>query len=169
MAVEPKQPKPLLTVAKPSTSTSTSPRSPKPAKAPPAPRGRTEPWRATIIGELASKANSRRLVTLHGLPRFIKSDKARAYLPALLLQVPILNPMFEEEVAISVTAFYASHRPDLDISLLLDALQGRVYRNDRQVREQHLYHAIDKVRPRVEVTLSLREPVSPRAFADSEE
>ena len=30
----------------------------------------------TVFGEPASKANSRKLVTLHGKPRFIKSKKA---------------------------------------------------------------------------------------------
>ena len=33
----------------------------------------------TIIGEPASKANSRQLVTIRGRPAFIKSKKARDY------------------------------------------------------------------------------------------
>ena len=49
--------------------------------------------------------------------------------------------------------YYASRRPDLDPSLILDALQGRVYRNDRAVREMHLYHRLDRENPRAEIFL----------------
>ena len=34
---------------------------------------------------------------------------------------------------------YASRRPDLDESLILDLLQGHVYENDRQVKEKHIF------------------------------
>ncbi len=63
--------------------------------------------------------------------------------------------------------FYASERPDLDESVVLDVLQDRfvkdrvtderrlvqkgVYRNDRQVREKHVYHSIDRANPRAEI------------------
>ena len=61
--------------------------------------------------------------------------------------------------------FYATQRPDLDESVVLDVLQDRyekiggqrvlvqpgVYRNDRQVREKHVFHAIDRANPRAEV------------------
>mgnify|MGYP002148142838 FL=1 len=72
--------------------------------------------------------------------------------------------------------YYASERPDLDESVVLDVLQDvyspskkdkttgdvirprelvqcGVYRNDRQVREKHIYHAIDRTSPRVEVVV----------------
>jgi Holliday junction resolvase RusA-like endonuclease len=120
------------------------------------PLGRTEPWHAVIQGELASKANDRRLVPYKGRMLSIKSAKALAYNTALAWQVPRLEPMFEAELRLDVMVWYASRRPDLDISLLLDGLQGRVYRNDRQVRTQVIDHAIDRERPRVEITLSLR-------------
>ena len=35
-------------------------------------------------------------------------------------------------------------------------IQAGVYRNDRQVREKHVYHGIDRLQPRVEV---LVEPI----------
>lgn len=120
------------------------------------PSGRTEPWHAVIQGELASKANDRRLVPYKGRMLSIKSAKALEYNTALAWQVPRLEPMFEEDLRLDVKVWYASRRPDLDISLLLDGLQGRVYRNDRQVRTQVIDHAIDRDRPRVEITLSLR-------------
>jgi hypothetical protein len=33
------------------------------------------------------------------------------------------------------------------------SLQGRVYRNDRAVREMHLYHHLDRDNPRAEILL----------------
>ena len=121
-----------------------------------APPGRLAPWHAVIEGELASKANNRRLVTVQGRAMFIKSAKALSYNAAAAWQVPILDPMFEVDLRLDVMVWYASRRPDLDISLLLDSLQGRIYRNDRQVKTQLIDHALDRTRPRVEITLSLR-------------
>lgn len=110
----------------------------------------------TILGEPASKANSRKLVRFGGRPAFIKSDKARAYAQAVAMQVPILDPLLEGELRVDCTIFYASERPDLDPSVIWDALQGRVFRNDRQLREQHLFHEIDRHRPRAEITITER-------------
>lgn len=73
---------------------------------------------------------------------------------------------------VTLRIFYASQRPDLDESIVLDVLQDRygrrgtlngepvrellqhgVYRNDRQVREKHVFHGIDKANPRTEVVV----------------
>jgi Holliday junction resolvase RusA-like endonuclease len=113
--------------------------------------GRTQPWSRTIHGEPASKANSRKLVTIGGKTRFIKSDKARAYVEAFAYQCPALDPMFEEDVCVEMVIYYASRRPDLDESLILDALQGRVYRNDRQVRRKIIEWALDPENPRTDI------------------
>lgn len=115
---------------------------------------RTEPYEATVLGEPASKANSRRLVSIHGTSRFIKSDKALNYVRAFQYQVRPLTPMFEKDVCVSMRIFYATRRPDLDATLIFDALQGRVYTNDRQVKECHLYWGLDPKRPRVELRIS---------------
>jgi Holliday junction resolvase RusA-like endonuclease len=124
-------------------------------------KGRTKPYSVIVQGEAASKANSRKIATINGVTRIIKSDKARSFLRAFQYQVKQLDPMFEEDVSVEMTIFYASRRPDLDESLILDALQGFVYRNDRQVREKHVYWGLDPSRPRVELNVSLRseEPV----------
>jgi Holliday junction resolvase RusA-like endonuclease len=114
------------------------------------------PIHLTIFGELASKANSRRLVTIAGKPRFILSKKALAWQCDARLQIPTLDPLIEGPLSISVSCMYASERPDLDASLLFDMLQGRLYKNDRQLREMHLFHAIDKMCPRAEVLIQRR-------------
>jgi Holliday junction resolvase RusA-like endonuclease len=46
---------------------------------------------------------------------------------------------------------YASRRPDLDESVILDAMQGIVYKNDRQVKEKQIYWGLDPQNPRCEI------------------
>jgi Holliday junction resolvase RusA-like endonuclease len=125
-----------------------------------------------IMGEPASKANSRQLVTFgrgkNARPAIIKSEKAREYEDAAQLQIPAAaRVMLEGPVRVSIRIYYASERPDLDESVVLDVLQAKftkaddggdrnliragVYRNDRQVREKHIFHAIDRVNPRAEI------------------
>ena len=109
-----------------------------------------------LYGEPASKSNSRRLVQIGGRPRFIKSQKALNYVKAIQLQANALRlPMFEKGVNLSITMhiFYASRRPDLDESVILDALQEIVYHNDRQIKEKHVHWGLDKVEPRCEIEL----------------
>jgi Holliday junction resolvase RusA-like endonuclease len=112
-------------------------------------------WSGTILGEPASKANSRRIVRLGSKLRVIKSAKGLKYVEEVARQVPELPEERQLRAPIRMTAhiYYASRRPDLDPSLILDALQGRVYRNDRAVREMHLYHHLDRETPRAEIYL----------------
>lgn len=118
-----------------------------------------------IQGEPASKANSRRIVRVSGKGgrkriASIKSAKALSYVESLRVQAAKIfagiAPLIGE---LSMTAhiFYASQRPDLDPSLILDGLQGYAFANDRQVREMHLFHHIDKLHPRALITIAKRE------------
>jgi len=101
-----------------------------------------------IIGEPASKANSRRLVIIGGKPRFIKSKKALNYSKDFKKQCPTRKELFEEDVFIAIKIYYASRRPDLDASLILDLLQDYVYSNDRLVKGQYLEWGLDRKNPR---------------------
>lgn len=92
------------------------------------------PYHCTIIGEPASKANSRKVVLIKGKIRVIKSNKARNYLRLFEQQARVRDPLFEEDVAVGMHIVYKSRRPDLDESLILDALQGYAYKNDRSVK-----------------------------------
>ena len=102
-----------------------------------------------IFGEPASKANSRMIVRFGNRPASIKSAKARAYEHQARLQLleHKLTPV-EGPVRVTMRIYYRTQRPDLDPSVVLDVLQGHAYANDRQVREMHLYHDIDKESPR---------------------
>lgn len=103
----------------------------------------------TIYGEPASKANSRRWTGKY----FIKSAKALAYAHEFGQQCPVLERLMEGDLRITITIYYASRRPDLDPSLIFDLLQERIYLNDRQLKEQHLYWGLDKDNPRAEITV----------------
>lgn len=104
-----------------------------------------------IFGEPASKANSRRVVNIGGMSRLIKSQKALNYADVFKQQVKAITPLITQDVKITMTIYYASRRPDLDESLILDLLQGVVYVNDRQVKEKHIYWGLDKENPRTEI------------------
>lgn len=125
----------------------------------------------TILGEAASKANSRRIVAIGGKPRSIKSAKALNYEQSAILQIPAAaKVMMKGSLRVTMHIFYASERPDLDESVILDVMQAKflgtgkarivvrrgVYENDRQVRERHIYHGIDKANPRAEIIV---EPI----------
>jgi len=145
-----------------------------------APAQYTAPIEFVILGEPASKANSREIGILKfkdketgdlkTRPTVRKSDKALAYEEAALRQIPPrARVRIEGPVRVTLRIFYASERPDLDESVVLDVLQDRyakdkvkdervlvqrgVYRNDRQVREKHVYHGIDRKNPRCEVRI----------------
>ena len=115
--------------------------------------GRVEPIEFTIFGEPASKANSRIFTKIGNTPRMIKSRKALSYLTGFATQCPVLDTLFEEDVHVDLDIYYASRRPDLDESAILDALQGKVYRNDRQVKSKFVRHHIDRESPRAIVRI----------------
>ena len=109
-----------------------------------------------IHGEPASKSNSRKLVTIKGRPAFIKSDKARKYVKQFEEQCPQMgDSMFLDDVEVEMTVFYASRRPDLDESVILDCMQGFIYKNDRQVKRKIITWGLDKENPRSEITVRL--------------
>ena len=112
-----------------------------------------------IHGEPCSKANSRRLVWRGKTPRFIKSEKALQYEKDFSAQCPSLpSPMEGEELAVTMDIYYRTQRPDLDESLILDLLEKcGVYKNDRLVREKHVYHHIDRATPRTEIRIEPRQ------------
>ena len=111
------------------------------------------------------------------MPALIKSEKARDYERDALLQIPpAARARLEGPVRVTLHIFYATERPDLDESIVLDVMQDRyvrsgdgedaervlvqrgVYRNDRQVREKHVYWGKDPANPRAEIQVELLQP-----------
>lgn len=105
-----------------------------------------------IAGEPASKANSRRLVHWRGVSRMIKSEKALTYSESFKRQMcGSQHEPLDGDVAVKIHIWYASRRPDLDESLILDLLQGFAYTNDRQVKQKHIYWGLDKDNPHCKI------------------
>lgn len=102
----------------------------------------------TVYGEPASKANSRKMVLIKGRPALIKSTKARGYVTMFESQCPVMEVPTTDDVVVEMMIHYASRRPDLDESLILDCMQGRIYKNDRQVKQKFIYWGLDKEEPR---------------------
>jgi Holliday junction resolvase RusA-like endonuclease len=110
-----------------------------------------------VYGEPASKANSRMLVHLNGKPAFIKSAKARCYERDFKLQCKKIDPLMSGDVRVDIIIYYATRRPDLDESVILDSMQGFIYENDRQVKEKHIFHRLDRANPRAEIIVTTLE------------
>lgn len=108
----------------------------------------------TIFGEPASKANSRKIVLFGKRPAIIKSQKARDYVKAFQAQCKQLDELLEGDLSATITIYYATRRPDLDESVILDCMQGFIYKNDRQVKEKHIYWALDRENPRSDIEIS---------------
>lgn len=106
-----------------------------------------------ILGEPASKANSRRVVKFGNMSRLIKSQKALNYSDTFRLQCPPLAKLMAGDLRVSMRIYYATRRPDLDESLILDLMQGLVFQNDRQVKERHTYWGLDAENPRSEIII----------------
>lgn len=121
------------------------------------------PWKfsAIVLGDLASKSNSRRVTHWGGV---IKSKKAMQFADDFFRQMRRPKEPFSGDVIFTCHVYYSSLRPDLDCTLLQDLLQDKRGRNgepvgigaivdDRQIKEHHWYHHLDRKRPRVEFTL----------------
>jgi len=114
-------------------------------------------WEATILGEPASKSNQRQIVRMGGKPRLIKSKKALSYARQFHLQAPRM-PLREPilgDVLMWCRIHYATRRPDLDESLIMDALQAaEIIGNDRQIKAKVVLWALDRENPRSEIKLA---------------
>ena len=115
-----------------------------------------------IFGEPASKANSRRVVRYGGMSRLIKSAKALSYADVFRQQCGKLPTLMTGDLRVTLHIFYASRRPDLDESLILDLMQGLIYENDRQVKERHCYWGLDPDNPRAEIIIERIPDVAPK-------
>jgi Holliday junction resolvase RusA-like endonuclease len=115
-----------------------------------------------IFGEPASKANSRRVVHYGGMSRLIKSKKALSYSDVFKQQCGKLPTLMTGDLRVTLHIFYASRRPDLDESLILDLMQGLIYENDRQVKERHCYWGLDPDNPRAEIIIEKIPEVAPK-------
>jgi Holliday junction resolvase RusA-like endonuclease len=109
---------------------------------------------AVVEGETASKSNSRQLVKMGRRIVPIKSKKALAYKDCFDRLAPTIDPLIDGDVLLFCQIFYATRRPDLDESLIMDCLEGKAYTNDRQVKAKIILHGLDRAAPRAEIKIA---------------
>jgi len=100
------------------------------------------------------------VVRIGNTSRLIKSQKALTY-AELFRQQAGEDRCMDGDVRVTLHIWYASRRPDLDESLILDLLQGVAYRNDRQVKEKHIYWHLDPSNPRTNIVVEQMEKKDP--------
>ena len=113
-----------------------------------------------VDGEPGRKSNQRRIVQNKktGKPMIIKGKKAMAYQQTFLDQVPEIDKMkwgsAEEPLALWAYIHYASNRPDVSTELIQDLLENAgVISNDRYIKQQFIFGAVDRENPRAEIRL----------------
>lgn len=111
-----------------------------------------------ILGQPVSMKNGRQIVTnkATGKKMSIKSPEALQYEEDFLKQVPgQLKICIDEPVKVSIVAYYASRKPDLDCELICDLLQkSGILKNDRLIHEKHFIKRLDRDNPRCDIRIS---------------
>ncbi len=107
----------------------------------------------TVHGQIPSKSNCYRVVTIRGHGSLAKTPALHKYEESFIMQCPLRKADIDYRFKLMVDVFNQSDRNDLDNSfkILLDCLQScRAIRNDRLCAEIHARKFIDKENPRVE-------------------
>lgn len=110
------------------------------------------------MGSAQSKSNSRRIIFRSGKPASIKSKAALVFVKECEAQLPVIWPKFKGDVMLEADIYYPSRRSDLDESLVMDCLQGRIINNDRQIKSKIIRWGLDPDNPRVEIRVRLCPP-----------
>lgn len=110
-------------------------------------------WQAvTIHGQIPSKSNCYRIVTIRGHGSLAKSPALKRYEESFMMQCPLRNMRMDCRFRLTVDVYNQSDRNDLDNSfkVLLDCLQTcKAIKNDRLCAEIHARKFIDKEKPRI--------------------
>lgn len=93
-----------------------------------------------------------RFVNVRGRPVVLLSKDARIYKKRIASLAPTVRRI-DGPVRLTLRIFRPRRAGDVDSTIkpMLDALQGVLYENDRQIVELHAYRGDDKTNPRVEV------------------
>ena len=125
----------------------------------------------TILGDVLSKANSYKIITIGGHSSLSKTQRLKEYEKSFFLQCPCRNVNITSFFTIDIDVFYANNRKDLDgaFKILLDCLQMcKVIKNDRECVEIHARKMVDRVNPRVVITLRTIDGVTPHKTEDEQ-
>ena len=111
----------------------------------------------TIYGQVPSKSNGYKIITISGHSSLAKTKALKDYERKFYLQCPLRGEEIAEPFAIDMDVYYNSNRPDLDnaFKIVLDCLQlCKAIKNDRYCYEIHARKLVDKVNPRVELSIT---------------
>jgi len=132
--------------------------------------GKSIVFDCVILGNPPSMKNQRRIVYSGGRPLIIKSKKALSYRNSFIEQCPIVDPIIEDDVVLLVDVWYGSRRPDLAcIDYIQDLIQGKVIKNDRQVKASQSIWNLDRENPRVRVRVGLAPDGSSEGLSSFEQ
>ena len=111
----------------------------------------------TIYGQVPSKSNGYKIITIMGHSSLAKTKALKDYERKFYLQCPLRGEEIGEPFAIDMDVYYNSNRPDLDnaFKIVLDCLQlCKAIKNDRYCFEIHARKLVDKVNPRIELSIT---------------
>lgn len=107
-----------------------------------------------IYGQVPSKSNSYRAITVDGITKLVKTKQVTQYEKSFYLQCNLYrNVEICNYFEFYADIFFQSNRSDLDgcTKVLLDCLQKvNAIKNDNKCVKIYLRKFIDKVKPRVE-------------------
>mgnify|MGYP002626382660 CR=1 FL=1 len=109
--------------------------------------------RVTIYGDIPSKSNQYRIISIGGHASLKKTETVKAFEEKFYLQNTLRNANISTFFEIYVDVYFSSNRKDLDgaFKLLLDALQAsKAIKNDRLCVKIVAQKFVDKVNPRIE-------------------
>ena len=112
--------------------------------------------KVTIYGDVVSKSNQYRIITINGHASLKKSDAVKEFEKKFYLQNPLRNANITGFFEIYLDAYFSSNRKDLDgaFKLVLDTLQSSgTIKNDRNCVRIVANKFIDKISPRIEFTI----------------
>jgi hypothetical protein len=125
-----------------------------------APRRDDRLWSATVRGEPVPQTRLHDVVLTDGVARLIKSRPARLWqnhaLPQLLNHRPT-RPL-AVDLALDCRFWSSTSRPPIDEGLVIELLErAAIIAHGRQIREKHVFAAIDRDDPRVTMSLAPAE------------
>lgn len=110
-----------------------------------------------IYGQVPSKSNSYRSITINGINKLVKTNEVRKYEKTFLLQCNLYRNLgIQDEFDFYGDIFFRSAKSDLDgcLKVILDCLQkANAIKNDNKCVKIFLRKYIDKDNPRVEFIL----------------
>ena len=110
-----------------------------------------------ILGQIPSKSNNYRIITIKGHSSLAKTDALKAYEKSFYLQCNIYrNKNIKGLFELHLDVYNGSQRPDLDNSfkILMDSLEAcKAIENDRNCVKIVAQKFVDKTNPRIEFTI----------------